>query len=255
MLETVLIISLSISVIIVLLLGLSPLIDKRYGARWKYFIWLVIAIRLIIPFNIRLPQPPINITLPEQVVVIRTDSPTFLNIMTEDERAEAAKNETNSINYAPVASLSDIMTGIWIAGAIIFFITHIAVYIKFRLSIRSQLKDTENKNVKICSCISAPLAVGFIKPIILLPDTAYSNEELQFILLHEQTHIKRGDLWYKLLLVIANAIHWFNPFVYLMVNRAGRDLEYCCDHMVVKNKDIEYRKRYSMAILKYTKRT
>lgn len=253
MLETVLTISLATSVIIALLLCLSPLLDKRYSAMWRYFVWLIIAVRLVIPVNIRLPQAPVRITMPEQVVVIRAGGPTAVDVMTEEERSEAARYEASSLNYAPVMSLSELFTCIWIAGTAVFLIVHIAGYIRFRLRIRPCLRDTERNNVKICPGISAPLAVGFIRPVILLPDTVYTDEELGFILAHEVMHIKRGDLWYKLLLVAANAVHWFNPLVYLMVNRAERDLEYCCDYMVVKNKDIEYRKKYSMTILKHTR--
>ena len=90
----------------------------------------------------------------------------------------------------------------------------------------------------------------YFVPKILLPSTDYSNNELVIVLKHELTHFKRGDIWYKLLLIIANSIHWFNPFVYLMAKAANRDLEYSCDDVVVKNSDINFRKEYSLTILK-----
>ncbi|MBO5430358.1 MAG: M56 family metallopeptidase, partial [Peptococcaceae bacterium] len=63
------------------------------------------------------------------------------------------------------------------------------------------------------------------------------------------THYKHHDLWYKLILLCANALHWFNPFVWLMNRQAGRDVEQVCDDYVVDGKDMEYRKAYSMTIL------
>ena len=104
-----------------------------------------------------------------------------------------------------------------------------------------------------CSKIASPMMIGFLKPMILIPNTDYSDNELSVILRHELTHYKRGDIWYKLLLVIANSIHWFNPLVYLMARQANRDLEYSCDDSVVKNSDINFRKGYSTAILKAMK--
>lgn len=83
---------------------------------------------------------------------------------------------------------------------------------------------------------------------------AYSDEEIKVILKHELTHYKRHDLWYKLLLICANGIHWFNPIIYFMVRQANRDLEYSCDDAVVGNEDMEYRKAYSKTILKSMKK-
>ena len=74
------------------------------------------------------------------------------------------------------------------------------------------------------------------------------------IIEHEKTHKRRGDLWYKLILLAARSIHWFNPLVYVMVNMAQRDLEYSCDYDVCREKDIEFRKKYSMVILKSMKK-
>jgi hypothetical protein len=85
--------------------------------------------------------------------------------------------------------------------------------------------------------------------VILLPDKIYEEQELYLILRHELTHYKHHDLWYKLILLAANAMHWFNPLVYLMVRQAGRDLEQVCDDEVVAGKDMGYRKAYCMTIL------
>jgi len=68
-------------------------------------------------------------------------------------------------------------------------------------------------------------------------------------------HYKRHDLWYKLLLIIANGMHWFNPIVYIMVKKANRDLEHACDDDVVKNEELEYRKDYSRVILESMERS
>ena len=58
------------------------------------------------------------------------------------------------------------------------------------------------------------MMTGFVKPRILLPDADFTTDELRLILKHELVHYKRRDLWYKGLVLAANAIHWFNPAVY-----------------------------------------
>ncbi|MEL7655200.1 MAG: M56 family metallopeptidase, partial [Bacillota bacterium] len=75
------------------------------------------------------------------------------------------------------------------------------------------------------------------------------NIDLEFILKHELVHYKRCDLWLKLLLISANALHWFNPIVYRMVREANKDIEISCDEEVLKGADLLFRKRYSERIL------
>ena len=264
MLNNIFMISLSMSAVILLLLIVSPLLNKRYTARWRYFVWLIVALRLIIPFKLELPSAPVNIPAPQnQTVVFRTEGMPF-TIM-DESFVELGNASLNSADYAPIITLQELIAIIWATGLISFFIYHIISYIIFTRKIKPYCSrlDTEIicnvlEDMKIkkkpqlleCSRIASPMMIGFFSPTILLPNTDYSDEELTVILKHELTHYKRGDLWYKLLLIIANAMHWFNPFVYLMVKAANRDLEYSCDDMVIRNSDINFRKGYSMTILK-----
>jgi beta-lactamase regulating signal transducer with metallopeptidase domain len=256
------------SAVILLLLIISPILNKRYSSKWRYFVWLVIALRLIIPIKAEIPFAPLNIpTVQNQTVVFRTERIPF-SVMNEDyiERGNASPT---SADYAPIITLGELLVIIWATGAIGFFLYHIINYISFKRKIKPYCKKADTKvfntvlsDMKIrvkprlleCRKIASPMMIGFFKPMVLIPNTDYSNEELTVILKHELTHYKRGDLWYKLLLIIANAMHWFNPFVYLMVKAANRDLEYSCDDVVVKNSDIHFRKEYSLAILKAMQR-
>ena len=116
--------------------------------------------------------------------------------------------------------------------------------------IKSELNIKRNVNLCKCSLINSPVFVGFVSPIILMPYTNYADEELKLIYKHELTHFKRMDVWYKLILVIASVVHWFNPLVYLMRRYASKDIEYTCDDIVTKDLSLEQRKEYSRVILK-----
>jgi len=94
MLETlfqkVLQVSMSTSIVIGVLLLLLPLINRSYSAKWSYIVWLIIAVRLLIPFspsitgaapvtipsvsqNVQIPIPlPSNTNLSEQKNIIPT---------------------------------------------------------------------------------------------------------------------------------------------------------------------------------------
>ena len=105
--------------------------------------------------------------------------------------------------------------------------------------------------IKTCGAVSAPLAYGLIRPVILLPEnTDWTDEgQLTYILTHEYVHIRRGDLLWKLLLTAALCVHWFNPLVWVMYFRANRDLELACDEAVVRILGLDSRKGYAYALL------
>lgn len=97
--------------------------------------------------------------------------------------------------------------------------------------------------------VDSPMVLGLLRPCLLLPTEGYEERELRFILRHELTHCKRRDLWYKLVLLLANAVHWFNPLVYLLAREAGADMELTCDDAVVAGADAETRRAYSETLL------
>ena len=112
-----------------------------------------------------------------------------------------------------------------------------------------EIKVNKNIPIKICKVIKSPMVLGFWNPVLLLPDIDYSKKHLQMILRHEAIHIKRRDILYKTLVLLARAVHWFNPFVHIMSVEANKDVELSCDAAVVKNQNVDYRKDYSEAIL------
>ena len=259
MINTLLEISLSTSVVILLVLVLNRLIDKRYMAKGKYFLWLILAVRLVIPVNITLPKAPVTVTVPERTVVLTApvdDAP--IAIMDNEQWNHVISNaQCSATTYSSLMTIEELVSLIWLIGALVLLLFHLINYWRFRRAIKPILKkDGEYRKLPIYRChgIESPMMTGFFRPSILLPDTDFSPEELDIILTHEYVHYKRKDLWYKLLLVAANAVHWFNPLVYLMVRQANRDMEYSCDDAVTKGRDLEFRKLYSMTILKTMKR-
>jgi len=97
--------------------------------------------------------------------------------------------------------------------------------------------------------VSSPMLFGFLRPVVILPKDSYEKTELNYILTHELTHYKRGDLWVKALGLIANVIHWFNPLSYYLVHSINHLCELSCDEAVVVNLDFPARKLYAATIL------
>lgn len=249
-----LIISVSCSAVILILLVLRPFADRRVAPAWRYFVWLIIALRLVFPFRFEVKNAPVSIPAKNYNVVLTTNSDSFTAIMDDEElKAYTPKNPGDSADGAPIATLEEVIFEIWLCGAVLFTSFHLISLILFKIRIKPHMKKIE-QNVYICEKIGTPMVVGFFKPTVLIPDKKYTDDELRLIIKHEMTHFKRLDVWYKLLIMIANAMHWFNPAVYFMAKAATRDMEFFCDMQVIKNADENTRKNYSLAILKSMKK-
>ncbi len=100
-----------------------------------------------------------------------------------------------------------------------------------------------------CGEAPGPMTTGFFTSLMIFPQEKYSDEELYFILKHELFHLKRRDVWFKLLMVTANAVHWFNPVIWLMQREAALDMELSCDEWVVRGKGKDARKAYTEVLI------
>lgn len=275
---TLLEISAGCAVVILIISLLSNIINRRFTSKWKYFIWLVIAVRLLIPFNpsFDIGQPKLEVNLPNTSVVVpvvqtppaEEQPPEFIPPSTDEHVTPVLPTQPEQKSVATV-NLTDILWRLWLVGLVVFLGVHIASYATFKkkllrwarpVSRESRIFITKDRLQKelgissevpvlICGDVTSPMMIGFFNSFLILPHEDYSDIELYFILRHELTHFKRHDIWYKFLMVLANALHWFNPAVWLMVRESNRDLEISCDSMVVRGADATGRKFYSETIL------
>lgn len=90
-------------------------------------------------------------------------------------------------------------------------------------------KDKKLTLIK-CDAVGTPMVTGMLSSMVLLPDCAYTDSELDMIFLHECTHIKNKDLLLKFLIHIYCCLFWWNPFVYLLKADMEFILELKCDN-------------------------
>jgi len=114
---------------------------------------------------------------------------------------------------------------------------------KTELKIKKPLRLFINPN------ISSPMIVCMFKPAVLMPDITLSDAQWRLVFLHELTHYKRRDLWFLRFAMIANAVHWFNPFAYVIYSNIRAACEFSCDEAVLKIAGPHERKQYGMTIL------
>lgn len=250
--------SLSMTILILVLLAATPRLSKKYAPKWIYYAWLIIVIGLIIPF-----RPQIHIPLlPSEHMSVYVQRAKAADALTEYQTAVLASGKGNTLSFSWCACL------IWISGGLLFLIYHGIKHYRFLKMLRrwseaaddnrlQELMRRLSENMKIrkqialrlCPCIASPMLTGFLQPVILLPSAAIPIDELTLILRHEMTHYKRRDLWFRALILLAASLHWFNPFVYLMVKAAEAQCEISCDAEVIKNADIKLRQTYSEALI------
>lgn len=147
---------------------------------------------------------------------------------------------------------------IWAVGTIVYLAVNVRNYWAFKRSILQNSRVCETVNCPAKVIISAhaktPMVMGLWKPIVVLPDTPLGEKELAMILSHELVHLQRGDLLIKLVMLIANAVHWFNPAVFLLNKQLNTLCELSCDEKVVQDMDAKSRRLYGetlLAILEY----
>lgn len=109
------------------------------------------------------------------------------------------------------------------------------------------------KGVYMCKGLVSPRVCGILRPRILLP-YGISDELLPYILLHERIHILRLDNLWKLLALVAAAIHWFNPAAWVMVVLLGRDLEVSCDQWVLRRLNEDEKSSYALSLIAVAER-
>lgn len=252
-------ISLAAGIVTVIVALLSPLLNRRYSLRWKYFIWLGLAVRLLLPFNLELPARQLRFTIPE----IRLQTPAAVPAADGGTIPFLLQTQNGT-----QVSLTGILSILWLLGALLFFCAHLAVFLHYKRriirnsnpaqdcgllaqirTVSDELRLRANFGVLICNAVSSPMIIGLFRPFLVLPEKRYSGDELYFILKHELIHLKRRDILYKFLMVAANAAHWFNPAIYLMRKEASLDLELFCDEEVVKGAGIGVRKAYTETLL------
>ena len=276
-------IGLTVSVAALVLFLLRKMMKKRYPARAICFVWAILAIRLIIPVQITLPDPPVQVTprttyltytdfTPAQLTqaglpVIEQDGETTTRLWVTAEQAQALT--PNDMPSLISFNLGYVLACIWGLGMAAFAGWQVFTYWKFAYLLRRSATPAERDTLRrvfeeqkqslgirreipltVTPAADCPMLAGFLRPALYLPDEALSEQEAMFIFRHELTHLRRGDLWLKLLLTAARAVHWFNPLVHLMARFAQEDIELACDDAVVRGMDGAARRAYGETILR-----
>lgn len=169
---------------------------------------------------------------------------------------EAEYDEAQSKNDLPqletqtkdtsLAAKMTARTWIWLTGMLVLGGYSIITLLQLKKRLRGATQEKEN--VYISERITTPFVYGIFRPRIYLPANL-KMEEKEYILLHEQIHIKRGDHFAKIAAFLALCLHWFNPLVWAAFFLSGKDMEMSCDEAVIRKIGDEVKKEYSTSLL------
>ncbi|MBU3158368.1 M56 family metallopeptidase [Clostridium frigoris] len=127
----------------------------------------------------------------------------------------------------------------------IYNVKTMRIYIK----LKNEMGIKKNIPIKFCSSISTPFIMGIVKPIIILPERTYEDEDLKWIIKHELIHFKRKDWIYKFLSILVISLHFFNPLVYKLKSILNEECELSCDEKILKSLGIDERKNYALTLI------
>ena len=268
---------------ILLMLVSKPLWRERYRAKARCWLWLALAAFLLFPVDFSVKDAPVQAAPPQDYTLfVGTDKTTIQSTdhLFGDMAERSGQTSTqvrDSIIARPVTDpaqkatryipVTTILFYGYLAGAAAFLLCQGVSYVRFRRTVRrwrsgvtrgdyrALLQETARSlNVTapemfVCEAISTPAVTGLFRPTLLLPHEGYDSNELRYILRHELCHLKRRDMLLKLVLLAANAMHWFNPVVYLMLRQADEDIELACDSAATDGLDRAERAAYSRTLL------
>ena len=230
-------------------------------------LWMIAALRLLLPFSIPLT---FNIHIGLDVfsdVVQELPSGNIASTLPGDS---PPSYDIGTAVPSPATEHISTFEMLWLVGvlllAIYFSISYFRSMRKFRMSIPDNTPYIQNwltahqisrpLAVRSSDLISSPLTYGILHPVILLPKKLDRNDQvaLKYVLTHEYVHIRRFDAITKILFAAVLCIHWFNPFVWVMYVLANRDMELSCDAWVIRMMGAKNRSSYALMLIKMEER-
>lgn len=241
----------------------ARLLLKKSPKKISYLLWIAPFFRLISPFTLSSKISLFNLDIFNREVYTnqfqqyiplsysQDFTPEFSTGLSPEQSLLPSTFEafTGSPEYSanPLQIILFVLGCIWLTGIFTLLIYAGVTFIKTKSKLRTAVKL--EKNIYQSERISAPFVMGIFRPKIYLPYNLNENEK-EYIILHENTHIKNLDHIAKILAFFILTVHWFNPLCYLAFMLMSRDMEMACDEAVLKNNE-GIKKDYSSTLLSF----
>lgn len=240
-----------------LALGVCALLRRARAPGWLLCVlWLAVGLRFAVPGGlvpVTLPQPESE---PLQQLAAAAET------VRETDPGQAASQAAQALDLAGLELTATGEPGtafdwalaagvIWAAGAV--FCLGRAGLAGLRLRRRVALACKTEDGCYTCTQVTAPFTLGLLHPRIYLP-ADLQGEARRAVLLHERTHIRRGDCLTKPLYYLVVCLHWWNPLAWLAFAQFEHSMECACDEAAVRGSTAAQRSLYCESLLRYATR-
>ncbi len=238
--------------LVILAVLLLRLLLKKAPKFYTYLLWAVVLFRLLCPvsFEFSGSQIPAGQLIEPQML----EQPKFhissgINALDEPVNTyfDGTFYEGVTVPTGTKQDIADTLAVIWLGGVCVIIGGSIISLLRLKKRLVGAVKLRDN--IYLADNIDMPFALGVLVPKIYLPSTL-QEQEMPYIILHEQMHLSRGDHIVKLLAFAALALHWFNPLVWLAFRLSMLDMEMSCDELVLRKMPQDVRCEYSQSLLR-----
>ena len=248
----------SSTVLILALAALRLLLRGRISPRLQYALWLLAALRLLLPGTLmKSPVSVMNAVPDVSAAVQQLSAPADRRAPAKAEEAAPAQTAAADTGTQPETAqlpIRTILKIVWLAGAAVLAAVMLAQNLIFLRKLRRARRAVSCPEsplpVWLVAGLPSPCLVGLFRPeIYLTPEAAADPEVCRFVLRHELSHYRAGDPFWSLLRLGCLCLYWFDPFVWLAASLSRRDCELACDAHVLRDLDGQSRAAYGRALL------
>ncbi len=220
---------------------------KKIPRRLTVFLWIIPFLRMTFPFGL-------NSKYGLMSLLSRLTTETIVVYQPTDDIAFSMMNSVMAADtYFPITYKVNILENIFSVASVIWIIVSLAILLMLVVTYFTtiyEIKDSTHlkDNIYLSEKIVSPAVYGIIKPKIILP-APYKDRDIEFIVLHEKTHIRNFDNLWRIIAFVIVAVHWFNPLCWLFLKKFLADLELSCDERVLTKIGSDRAKDYASSLL------
>lgn len=220
---------------------------KRIPRRVTILLWIVPFFRMLIPIGINSPYSVMTLIsrFATRTVTI------YKHVRSPDISCVNWVMAADS--YFPIIYKTNILYKVFDAASVIWLTAALSIVITLWVIYCATMHEIKNAkhykdNVYLSDKVQSPAVYGIFKPRIVLP-TLYKDKDIKYILMHENTHIRRKDNLWRMIAFMITAMHWFNPLAWLFLKLFLADMELACDECVLTKCSEEQAKGYALSLL------
>lgn len=216
-------------------------------SRFLCWLWLAVGLRFVLPFGIPLALPrPQNTQLAEAADTVQ--ALTQPELTAPDLPAMVPAAPAAPAPWYTTLTVWHLLAAVWAVGVALLAVR--AVWGYLRLSRQVALACKTPDGCFSGPCVPTPFTLGLLRPRVYLP-AGLAGPARDAVILHERTHIRRGDPLTKPLFYAVACLHWFNPLAWLAFREFERDMEAACDEAAVRGQSSAARSAYCESILRF----